>query len=718
MKLPEKKELKKQKSIKKPITKPEKEKVLLVAQEFQFARKLSGNDKKTRDRVLKTFKKWILKLSEKGIEFTEDSFVRIWRGLFYAVWMSDKPLIQEELCDNIAGILDLFSPNQIESAMRMSKAGFKVLAKEWYGIDQHRLDKFLMLVRRYLRGSIRCLLRCDWSLESCKLFSDMLSNDDGLLALKTPMYARNALSMVLHIVDCYLEELSKVSKGVIPDESLVCLLQPFLSLVCGARDDRSTAARRLLTALVRQSELGLEYDSKTRAWQRMGCPAGGPDALELASDDDADDEADDEQPSEDMEEAEDGPLDPRAGRVHVNLRPLPVPAGLIAAELRRLLAGASSKAYTRARICAERFEELAKNNYPLKVPDTDVQGLEPNLDRSEPMRAASRLHKLEKTLINSSDELALRGLSRKHRKRLLARSRAGLSLVDETAELTESTNGGWQVETAETDDSAKNNQSNKENKAAKKKNRKRKHRKEDDAVQNNKKPKTDKNEANTEINKVKTNEKHINNKKNKQKNEKQKLSVGTKSDTILKKDAKVVNKKKLKKDKGKNQKEETTKVLSVKNENNKKNNAEKIREKLGKNESSKQIHNTEPNKEVKQTKVEKNVNKKSPKSKEKVQTKPTLVVTKVKNYQKQVSPNTKKDTSPKKKVDMETPKKVKFVLKNNCMQGPVDYYKSVRQSPNIPFDSSKQPSKTNLKPSTPSPINPFFKKKLKLKKFQ
>lgn len=701
MKTPENKQSKKQKIKKKPITKPKKEKVLLVAQEFKFARKLSGNDKKARDRVLKTFKKWLLKLFEKGCDLSEESCIRVWKGLFYAVWMSDKPLVQEELCDNIASILDLFSANEVASAMKMVKAGFKVLAREWYGIDQHRLDKFLMLVRRYLRGSFRCLLRCDWSLESCKLFSDMLSNDDGLLALQTPVYARNALSMVLHIIDCYLEELSKVSKGVIPDESLVCLLQPFLSLVCGARDDRSTAARRLLTALVRQSELGLEYDSKARAWQRMGCPAGGPDALELASDE----EADEEQAPEDVEDTENGPLDPRAGRVHVSLRPLPVPAALLATELRRLLAGATSKAYTRARICAERFEELAKNNYPLKVPETDVQGLEPNLDRSEPMRAASRLHKLEKTLINKSDELALRGLSRKHRKRLLARSRAGLSLVDEMAEQTEATNEGWQVETTETDDKAKKNESNKENKTSKKKDRKRKQ-KEDVTVQN-KKPKLNKTEVITDNNKLKSIEKQINTKKDKRKNDKPKLNVETKPDSITDKNSEGNKKMKLKKDKLKKQKENTTKVLAVNNENNEKNNAKKV---LRKNEKDAQTQNIKPVKQVKQAnkKIE---NKNELKSKDKVQQKPTLVVSKIKNYQKQVSPNAKKEQSPKKKVSMETPKKVKFVLKNNSMQGTVDYYKSIRQSPNIPFDSRKQPAKPNLKPSTPSPINPFFKKK-------
>lgn len=86
---------------------------------------------------------------------------------------------------------------------------------------------------------------------------------------------------------------------------------------------------------------------------------------------------------------------------------------------------------------------------------------------------------------------------------------------------------------------------------------------------------------------------------------------------------------------------------------------------------------------------------------------PKVLVNKVKNFQKNAN------ISPKKVLD--TPKRVKFVLKNNGMQAPVDYYKSVRQSHNIPFDGTKRPVKTNLKPSTPSPINPFVKKKLRRK---
>lgn len=50
---------KKRKIKKKIIDKNNKSKVLVVAQEIRLARLLSGNEKKIRDKVLKTLKKWL-----------------------------------------------------------------------------------------------------------------------------------------------------------------------------------------------------------------------------------------------------------------------------------------------------------------------------------------------------------------------------------------------------------------------------------------------------------------------------------------------------------------------------------------------------------------------------------------------------------------------------------------------------------------------------------
>ncbi|CAG4986180.1 unnamed protein product [Colias eurytheme] len=686
MKVVDKRSAKKQKNKKKLLTKPKKEKVLVVAQEFKFAKLLSGNEKKSRDRVLKTLKKWLLNCFSKNYVFKEDDFIRVWKGLFYAVWMSDKPLVQEDLCESISQILDLFPTEQLDNALMMTKVGFKVLAMEWYGIDQHRIDKFMMLVRRYLRGSFRCLLRTDWDLEACKKYANMLSSEDGLLALKTPFYARNALSLILHIIDCYLEELSKISKGKISNESLLELIDPYLKHVCNGESVQvAIACRQLLTDWIKQSEAGLKYAGATVAWKKMGCPAGGPDALELISDDEADDEQHQETESE-----QSSALDPRAGHVDVVLEPLPVPSELVVERTKLLMKSCScprayrraraclERGYRRARACLERFEKLSRDDYPLKI---KVEEVESKLPQSAKKKAAAALRNLERNLVVSADELALRGLRRKHRKRLLAKTRAGLSIVEDvqTDKQKNLTNGDSQSDTTAEERTEKPSKN-------KFKNNKRKNQEPNNEVKIKKAKVED-----TKVTKLKTSsnlsEKKLNKKSNKE-NVSNKLENGVDDKNVSKKvknEEKVANKIKQ----GKSKKNEVIvngsrnkpKVLDSKPV--KKENIPKETTKLVKKEANKE-------KQIKtnDAKTNKTDNKES----------------RAKNYQKQVD-----------NKNMETPKKVKFVLKNNCMQGTIDYYKSVRQSPNIPFDSSKKPNKTNLKPSTPSPINPFFKKKLKLR---
>ena len=59
------------------------------------------------------------------------------------MWMSDKPLVQEELAESISKIVHCFSSMKI--ALLYVKCTFKSLATEWFGIDQYRLDKFEMV---------------------------------------------------------------------------------------------------------------------------------------------------------------------------------------------------------------------------------------------------------------------------------------------------------------------------------------------------------------------------------------------------------------------------------------------------------------------------------------------------------------------------------------------------------------------------------------------
>lgn len=62
-------------------------------------------------------------------------------------------------------------------------------------------------------------------------------------------------------------------------------------------------------------------------------------------------------------------------------------------------------------------------------------------------------------------------------------------------------------------------------------------------------------------------------------------------------------------------------------------------------------------------------------------------------------------------------KRVKIALKMNQSQEVVEYIRQIKQSPHLPYDSAKKPSKGVLKPNlAPSPINPFYKKLIGLDK--
>ncbi|XP_063392281.1 ribosomal RNA processing protein 1 homolog [Cydia fagiglandana] len=661
MKVTDKSNEKKRKIKKKPIDKNKKQQVLVVAQEIKFARLLSGNEKKTRDRVLRALKKWLVNCFEKNYEFKEDDFTRVWKGLFYAVWMSDKPLVQEDLCESIAGILDLFPTEQLPSAMLLAKAGFKMLATEWFGIDQHRIDKFLMLVRRYLRGALRCVHRSGWTEDACNQFANMLAGKDGLLSLKTPLYARNANSLVIHIADCYLEEISKVSSGEISPESLVILLRPFIAYLSqGSAPAICIASRRVLTELLKHGDTE--------------------DAEDAEEDDDDDDEqgsdeedaADDENGDDDDEVMTNGALDPRAGLVDVVLRPLPVPAVELVAVLKQHLVHAKGAGNRRARRCIQLLEQFSSGSHPFAPPS-------PALDVGPPLKptkTAKALRALEKKLVANGDELALRGLSRKHRKRLLAKSRAGLSIVEDvqtTKQKPKTSNGDWQVE--ETGAVIKN------------KTKLKRANKENEAEPINKKQKLNK------VENTGSQEKKVKNNVKKQKNDKVKDNVKNNVKPV-KNDVKDV-KNSVKKVKS-NVKDAKHNVKEVKNSG-------KVTNDLKVKNSVNIVKASVKNVNVADKKVNKLSKKEITKHAKNGEAK-LLVNNKVKKFQKQ-DKNTGLNS-------MSTPKKVKFVLKNNSMQGTVDYYKSIRESPNIPFDSSKRPSKTNLKVSTPSPINPFFKKKM------
>nr|CAH7769593.1 unnamed protein product [Callosobruchus chinensis] len=361
-------------------------KVFLVAQELKLTRVLAGNNKSAREKALKNLPKWFAKRTE-TMPFTEDDFQRIWKGLFYAMWMSDKPLVQEECAENIAKLIHF--PN-VDTSLLFFKAGLTILNNEWNGIDQLRLDKFLMLVRRLLRQAFLLLKKHFFAHKDIEKFNAVLSSTI-LMPLGLP-----ALGLLMHFIEIFMEELAKVSEGRIHQEKVCVFLKPFIEKLVTTDDDRLLEHIRkfVFTYLIRQSDLGFAYQEKYEAWKQQGFP-GSIDSMQKIK------LGHEEKMTDEEEEAEESnkPLDPRAGRVDVEIPQLKFSAKTIASNLaqHKYDKNSTTKARNMINVLSKQFDKLAKGVYPLgvkKVLDTKNDQYDMNI-----RKATNRLIKFEQKLM-------------------------------------------------------------------------------------------------------------------------------------------------------------------------------------------------------------------------------------------------------------------------------------------------------------------------------
>ncbi|XP_008185015.1 ribosomal RNA processing protein 1 homolog [Acyrthosiphon pisum] len=277
------------------------DKVDLVAKEIELTKLLASNDPKTRSDGIKQIKQLLLKHSgDTSDAFQLNDYLIIWRGLFYFMWMSDKPLPQESATEKISNLIH--SCTSYQGKILFLDAFFLTIKDDWMSISQHRIDKFMMLVRRCLRQLLFTFVNCDWNLEYMNKFGEVLYR-----ALKS-----FTLSLRTHLQEIFLEELAKVSRGKVPSEALVIILDSFLHYISELNDFVliKEVTQNVFRNLLSQSPDLEMLEAKFEAWRKMGKPGKSYNDLELVEGDIADD---------DSNEVNDKPLDPRAGNVSVEI---------------------------------------------------------------------------------------------------------------------------------------------------------------------------------------------------------------------------------------------------------------------------------------------------------------------------------------------------------------------------------------------------------------
>ncbi|KAJ3293553.1 hypothetical protein HK104_004368 [Borealophlyctis nickersoniae] len=201
-------------------------------QPSSFGKRLAHTEKAIRDAAVRTLTKWLV--SNETI--TDLELRKLWKGLFYCFWMSDKPIIQQHLAEKLAG-LTLQLKNDVP--MRYLAMFWETIVREWYGIDRLRLDKFYMLLRKFHATAFRYLEMKDWEEGLVREWMKMITTVGPLRMndIKVPA------SLVYHTIEVYLEELENGAEKKVPPATTTLLLEPFFAFL--RRDSNSVANERV-----------------------------------------------------------------------------------------------------------------------------------------------------------------------------------------------------------------------------------------------------------------------------------------------------------------------------------------------------------------------------------------------------------------------------------------------------------------------------------------
>lgn len=216
--------------------------------EIQFAQRLASHEKGIRDRAVKKLRQYLsVKTQRETGGFSQEELLKIWKGLFYCMWVQDEPLLQEELANTISQLIHVV--NNSEAQHLFMQTFWQTVNREWKGIDRLRLDKYYLLIRLVLRQSFEVLKRTGWEESRIKLFLDVLMKE----VLHPESQSPNGVKF--HFVTIYLDELSKVGgKELLADQNLK-FIDPFCKIAAKTKDQTlvQTIARGVFEVIVDQS---------------------------------------------------------------------------------------------------------------------------------------------------------------------------------------------------------------------------------------------------------------------------------------------------------------------------------------------------------------------------------------------------------------------------------------------------------------------------------
>lgn len=93
-------------------------------------------------------------------DVSRDDLLKLWKALYYCMWMADKVPVQQELAHQMAALIGQLQPKR---ALLFMDVFMETMVREWPGTDRHRLDKFYSLIRFSVLEILQVFVRKSWT---------------------------------------------------------------------------------------------------------------------------------------------------------------------------------------------------------------------------------------------------------------------------------------------------------------------------------------------------------------------------------------------------------------------------------------------------------------------------------------------------------------------------------------------------------------------------
>ncbi|EAW07736.1 putative ribosomal RNA processing protein [Aspergillus clavatus NRRL 1] len=124
-------------------------------QKTPFVKELASSDRRTRDKATESLTLFL----RSRTDLTLLDLLKLWKGLFFCFYHSDRPLTQQALARNLSYSLVPTLPRA--TLHRFLRAFWVTIGRDFHSLDRLRLDKYLYLIRCYVGVAFEIFLKAN-----------------------------------------------------------------------------------------------------------------------------------------------------------------------------------------------------------------------------------------------------------------------------------------------------------------------------------------------------------------------------------------------------------------------------------------------------------------------------------------------------------------------------------------------------------------------------